>query len=259
MKTLAWISYWNYGDSCPISHHVAAFPSDSGDPYKGFEFVNSTQGGDNVLMYGLKTEIQETGMLGKFGEGGHIYRVGYDGKTNQMELLEDVSKTTGIGLGVHTCIYPDGEGFACADGQKDVAAFFTRARGNEKTTVQMAFRADWIPNSPFLGEAWTGMDQGREDPPHTLDALEGARRLRLLRHQGEQDQLRDGTDGRAARGERPAPRRQSANLDWTGLRSARPSRSFLHVVSTDVRWSDRPRSQELGARLLHVRRGAGPR
>jgi hypothetical protein len=154
MKTLAWISYWTYGDSCPISHHLAAFPADSGDPYKGFEFVNSTQGGDNVLMYGLKTNIQETGMLGKFGEGNHIYRVGYDGKSNQMELLEDISKTTGIGLGVHTCIYPDGEGFACADGQKDVAAFFSRARGNEKTTVQMAFRADWVANSPFLGETW---------------------------------------------------------------------------------------------------------
>ena len=21
-KTLSWISYWNYGDSCPISHHL---------------------------------------------------------------------------------------------------------------------------------------------------------------------------------------------------------------------------------------------
>src|SRR5262249_21321055 len=26
-KTLAWIEYWNYGDSCPISHHLAAYPS----------------------------------------------------------------------------------------------------------------------------------------------------------------------------------------------------------------------------------------
>ena len=47
-KGLAWISYWNYGDTCPISHHVAAYPSD--DPYKGFEFVNSTQGGENLLI-----------------------------------------------------------------------------------------------------------------------------------------------------------------------------------------------------------------
>ncbi|NDF17723.1 MAG: hypothetical protein EB079_07150, partial [Verrucomicrobia bacterium] len=80
-KTLSWISYWNYGDSCPISHHLAAFYSDSGDPYKGFEFINSTQGGDNVLMYGLKTRIKENGMLGKYGMGNNIYRVGYDGKT----------------------------------------------------------------------------------------------------------------------------------------------------------------------------------
>ena len=25
-KTLGWISYWNYGDTCPISHHLAAYP-----------------------------------------------------------------------------------------------------------------------------------------------------------------------------------------------------------------------------------------
>ncbi len=153
-KTLAWISYWNYGDSCPISHHLAAFPADSGDPYKGFEFVNSTQGGDNVMIYGLPTRIKEYGLLDKYGQGNHIYRVGYDGKTGQMDLLEDIAETTGVGLGVHTCIFPDGEGFACADGQKDVTAFFTRARGNEKTKVLMAFRADWIPNAPNLGDTW---------------------------------------------------------------------------------------------------------
>ena len=90
-KTLAWISYWNYGDSCPISHHLAAFPADSGDAYKGFEFVNTTQGGDNILMYGLRTRIRENGMLGQAGQGNHIYRVGYDGKTGQMELLENIA------------------------------------------------------------------------------------------------------------------------------------------------------------------------
>lgn len=154
MKQLAWISYWNYGDTCPISHHLAAFPADSGDPYKGFEFVNSTQGGENVLMYGIKTRIKEYGILDHYGQGNHIYRVGYDGKSKQMELLEDISETTGIGLGVHVVITPDGESFSCADGQKDVTAFFSRARGNEKTKVLMAFRADWIANSPFLGDTW---------------------------------------------------------------------------------------------------------
>ncbi len=153
-RTLAWISYWNYGDSCPISHHLAAFPADSGDPYKGFEFINSTQGGDNILMYGLKTRIRENGMLGQAGQGNHIYRVGYDGKTGQMELLEDVAETTGIGLGVHTVPFPDGNGFACGDGQKDIVAFFSRARGGERTRVLAAFRADWQPKADDLGSTW---------------------------------------------------------------------------------------------------------
>ena len=74
-------------------------------------------------------------MLGEHGMGNNIYRVGYDGKTGQMELLENIAETTGIGLGVHTVPFPDGNGFACADGQKDVAAFFSRARGQDKTRV----------------------------------------------------------------------------------------------------------------------------
>src|SRR5262245_4125234 len=154
-KTMAWISYWNYGDSCPISHHLAAFPPDHGDPYKGYEFVNSTQGGDNVLIYGIPTAIKERGLLDRYGQGNHIYRVEYNGTTGQMELLEDISATTGLGLGVHTCIYPDGTGFSVGDGQKDVVAFFTRARGRGETTrTQMAFRADWTPHAPNLADAW---------------------------------------------------------------------------------------------------------
>ena len=57
-KTMAWIEYWNYGDSCPIAHHLAAFPSP--DPRKGFEFVNTTQGGQNVLIYGIPSLIAGT-------------------------------------------------------------------------------------------------------------------------------------------------------------------------------------------------------
>ena len=49
-RALAWISYWNYGDYNPISHHLCAFPS--AVPVQGFEFVNSTQGGKNFLIYG---------------------------------------------------------------------------------------------------------------------------------------------------------------------------------------------------------------
>jgi hypothetical protein len=105
-------------------------------------------------MYGIPTDIKKNGLLGRYGQGNHIYRVGYNGTTGQMEMLEDISETTGIGLGVHTVIFPDGKGFACADGQKDVAAFFSRARGLEKTDVLAAFRADWAPKSRFLGESW---------------------------------------------------------------------------------------------------------
>src|SRR4051794_35934440 len=139
-KGLAWIAYWNYGDTCPISHHLAAYPSP--DPYKGFEFVNSTQGGDNVMIYGIPTRIKRLGILDEHGQGNHIYRVQYDGM--QMSLLEDVSETTGVGLGVHTTIYPDANGFAGADGQKDVCAFFNRPAPGQTTEVLMAYRADWI-------------------------------------------------------------------------------------------------------------------
>jgi hypothetical protein len=45
---------------------------------------------------------------------------------------------------VHTVIYPDATGFACADGQKDVCAFFNRPGLSEKTQVLAAFRADWL-------------------------------------------------------------------------------------------------------------------
>jgi hypothetical protein len=61
-----------------------------------------------------------------------------------MDLKEDIAETTGIGLGVHTTVYPDAKGFAAADGQKDVCAFFDRAPLDGKTNVLQAFRADWV-------------------------------------------------------------------------------------------------------------------
>jgi thiocyanate desulfurase len=169
-KSLAWIEYWNFGDSCPISHHVSAYPSP--DPRKGFEFVNSTQGGDNVLIYGLPTDIKAHGMLDPiWGQGNRLYRVHYDGQ--QMNLVEDVSETTGIGLGVHVVIFPDGNGFAAADGQKDICAFFDRApiaqagkdevpvagiNKGPQTQVLSAFKADWIGKDPngSLEANWFG-------------------------------------------------------------------------------------------------------
>ena len=154
-KTMAWIEYWNYGDTCPIAHHLAAFPSP--DPRKGFEFVNTTQGGQNVLIYGIPSQLQEHGMLDPiWGQGNQIYRVGFDGQ--QMNLLENIAETTGIGVGVHTVIYPDATGFSGSDGQKDVVAFFTRASGTAKTQVISAFRFDWYGKEPdgALDQNWFG-------------------------------------------------------------------------------------------------------
>jgi len=139
-RTLAWIAYWNYGDTCPITHHLSAFPSP--DPYAGFEFINTTQGGKNMLMYGIPTPVKNP------GEGFSIYRVRFDGRT--MTLVEDVAETTGLGLGVHVTITPDAQSFAVADGQKDVIAFFDRATSK----VLGALYFEWEPNSKVLTEAW---------------------------------------------------------------------------------------------------------
>jgi hypothetical protein len=116
-RALAWISYWNYGDYNPISHHLCAFPS--ADPAKGFEWINSTQGGKNSLIYGIPTNIETP------DEGFNIYRVRYDG--SQMEVIENVAETTGLGLGVHVNIDPKtAERYFVTDGQKDIAACFDR-------------------------------------------------------------------------------------------------------------------------------------
>ncbi len=141
-RTLAWIEYWNYGDTCPISHHLAAFPSP--DPYKGFEFINSTQGGKNLFVFGLPTKVKDP------GPGFNIYKVRYDG--TQMVLVENVAETTGLGLGVHVTIAPEATSYGVADGQKDIAAIFDR----ESSKVIACFGFDWVPKAGNLKEAWTG-------------------------------------------------------------------------------------------------------
>src|ERR1700758_2708667 len=140
-RALAWISYWNYGDYNPISHHLCAFPS--ADPAKGFEWINSTQGGKNSLIYGIPTQIETP------GEGFNIYRVRYDGA--QMEVIENVAETTGLGLGVHVNIDPrTAERYFVTDGQKDIAACFDR----RTSRVIAALKYDWVPNVRNLSEAW---------------------------------------------------------------------------------------------------------
>jgi thiocyanate desulfurase len=140
-RVLASLWYWNYGDFNPISHHICAFPS--ADPYRDFEFVNSTQGGKNCLIFGIPTKITEP------GPGFNIYRVRYDG--SQMQMVENVSETTGLGLGVHVNINPkDAQSYFVTDGQKDIAACFDRAT----SAVKASLKFDWKPNSSTLSRAW---------------------------------------------------------------------------------------------------------
>jgi thiocyanate desulfurase len=140
-RVLGSIWYWNYGDYNPISHHLCAFPS--ADPYHSFEFINSTQGGKNSLIYGIPTRIQTP------EPGFNIYRVRYDGA--QMELLENVSETTGLGLGVHVTINPkDAQSYFVTDGQKDIAGCFDR----NTSRVLAALKFDWVSNTTSMSECW---------------------------------------------------------------------------------------------------------
>ncbi len=141
-RVLASIWYWNYGDYNPISHHLCAFPSS--DPYHGFEFVNSTQGGMNSRIYGIPVDPTKAP-----DPGTNIYRVRFDG--TQMQLIENVSETTGLGLGVHVTVDPkDAQSYFVTDGQKDIAACFDRTTSK----VKAALKFDWAPNVPDLRDAW---------------------------------------------------------------------------------------------------------
>jgi len=140
-RVMASVWYWNYGDFNPIAHHLCAFPS--ADPYHSFEFVNSTQGGKNSLIYGINTKIETP------DPGFNIYRVRYDGA--QMEVIENVAESTGLGLGVHVTINPkDAQSYFVTDGQKDIAACFDR----ESSRVIATLKFDWQGNSSNLRECW---------------------------------------------------------------------------------------------------------
>ncbi|MEW6408811.1 MAG: hypothetical protein AB1488_01695 [Nitrospirota bacterium] len=169
-KTLAWISFWNYGDYTPITHHIAAFPSE--DPYKGFEYIINTQGGKNLYIYGIPTKVKDP------AAGFHIYRVKYDG--TKMNLIEDVAETTGLGLGVHVTISEDAKKFAVGDGQKDIIGVFDR----ETSKVDAAIFYDWEPNIKNVKEAWSGggkliVKKISPDPKTGKYDLQGLKGLKL--------------------------------------------------------------------------------
>ena len=198
-RVLGSIWYWNYGDYNPISHHLCAFPS--ADPLHGFEFVNSTQGGQNSLIYGMNTAVTAETVP----EGTNIYRVRYNG--TQMELIENVSESTGLGLGVHVTVNPkDAQSYFVTDGQKDIAACFDRTTSK----VKAALRFDWTPNVADLREAWI---KGGTLTIKTHLSRSQDRPVRLQGHQGQQDRLGNGADGRAVRRRGLAARRRPAVAD----------------------------------------------
>ena len=68
-----------------------------------------------------------------------------------MQLIENVSETTGLGLGVHVTVNPkDAQSYFVTDGQKDIAACFDRTTSK----VKAALRFDWTPNVAELRDAW---------------------------------------------------------------------------------------------------------
>ena len=101
-------------------------------------------------------------------EGTNIYRVRYDG--TQMQLIENVSESTGLGLGVHVTVNPkDAQSYFVTDGQKDIAACFDRTtsqgegrrcastgRPTSPTCARPGSRAARSPSSSIYPDPKTG-------------------------------------------------------------------------------------------------------
>jgi len=170
-RALASLWYWNYGDYNPISHHIQAFPSKN--PYQEFEFINSCQGGMNSLIYGMPTSVTDP------PPGFNMYRVRFNGDV--MELEENISETTGLGLGVHTTICPsDAKSYCISDGQKDIFAWFDRA----STKVLQAFRYDWEGTSSDLADCWSSggilkIQRIKPDPQTDQFDLRGTKGIKI--------------------------------------------------------------------------------
>ena len=82
--------------------------------------------------------------------GFNIYRVRYDGA--QMELMENVSETTGLGLGVHVTINPkDAQSYFVTDGQKDIAACFDRTIVAGDRGAEIRLGRQFEQSSPIAG------------------------------------------------------------------------------------------------------------
>ena len=198
-RVLGSIWYWNYGDYNPISHHLCAFPS--ADPLHGFEFVNSTQGGQNSLIYGMNTAVTAETVP----EGTNIYRVRYDG--TQMELIENVSETHGARARRARHGEPEGRAVLLRDRRPEGHRRLLRPHDLQGEGLP-ALRLDAQRRQPARG-----LDQGRHAHHQAHLSRSEDRPLRLQGHQGQQDRLGNGADGRAVRRGGLAARRRPVVAD----------------------------------------------
>ena len=145
-RVLASIWYWNYGDYNPISPPSLRLPE-----RRSVSRLRVRQ------LHAGRQELPDLRHPDQRSRdpapGFNIYRVRYDG--TQMQLIENVSETTGLGLGVHVTVNPkDAQSYFVTDGQKDIAACFDRTTSR----VKAALKFDWDAQLPRSARR---LEQGR--------------------------------------------------------------------------------------------------
>ena len=156
----------------PDRSPLCAFPS--ADPYRSFEFVNSTQGGENCLIYGIPTSITEP------EPGFNFYRVRYDGA--RMELIENVSeRPASASASMSPSIRQDAQCYSSPTGRKTSPPAST-ARHRACGGAEIRLGRELARNSP----AQPGRNGGvLKIWKICSDAV--TRQIRLSRRQGSED------------------------------------------------------------------------
>lgn len=137
-ESLAFYPYSLTGMEMAIPHHIAAMPS--ADPYKTFDFYQTFQPPASPYVNENSPEWRNRGDF-------RMLKMRYhgEGKQNHFSVVNDISATTGMALGVHVSIGV-GENankyVAFADGQKDMV-LITTVDDNPK--IVKAMRVDYDP------------------------------------------------------------------------------------------------------------------
>ncbi|MDN5874024.1 MAG: twin-arginine translocation signal domain-containing protein [Sinobacteraceae bacterium] len=137
-ETLAWYNYGLYGIDMPIPHHICAMPA--ADPYQGFDFYQTMQPPGAPYVNENSPEWRDRGDFKMFK-----MRYVANETQNSIRVVNDISATTGMALGVHTSlgVGPNAKKYvAFADGQKDMVLITTI---DDDPKIVAAFRADYDP------------------------------------------------------------------------------------------------------------------